>query len=260
MDLNQKVNSLIESPVRPPLSKAAAPSPASKSAAQQQRAQTLAPPSTRRPVQQQQQPATNFARLAVARAQQQGSQTLSAGRKGVPAAAFQPPQTSYTQQRQQQELQFDSEVDEPQQQQQQNNFDDSPVQTSTPTNTDNGFPTLPARQQNIFSGQNNKFVAPQPQPQQQQLVIQSGGGPDGSSAISTQYDTLQPIGQQQQKDLDETGQAQAAQRPAQQNGGNDNGYESSLNDSNDPANDDFRSAGAKAAASHNQNWYIMRSI
>ena len=222
-----------------------------------------------------QQPGNNFARVAVARARQQGSQTVNLRQKSVgqsPSSNFRP-SLAYNSQQEQQQQQFDSEAEEPQQQQQQQqqtSLDDSSVQTSTSSaQTANYSPTRqpnnrPNQNQNQNQNQNYNNQATQQQQQpQMQLVVQSGGGPDGSSAISTQYDTLQPAGspiQQQQRDFDDPPQAQQQQLTPVGNAETENNYESSLSDSSDAANDDFRSAGAKAAASQHQNWYIMRSI
>jgi len=216
MDFNQKVNSLIESPVRPPLKTAPPPVAASKQRQpqpqQQQQSQS----------QSQRQPA-NFAQLAVSRAQQTGSQALNAGlaRKSLAGGGFLQ-QLQQQQQQQQQQQSYDSEADE---QQQQQNFDDSPVQTST-------------AQSSPFGGANqNQAARANLAPQQQTTSIQSA---DGSSAITTQYDTIVPVGGGQSQ-LDQT-------------------YESSIDDSASGSSEDFRSSGAKAAASQNQNWYIMRTI
>lgn len=89
--------------------------------------------------------------------------------------------------------------------------------------------------------------------QHQQTVIQAGNGLDGSSAITTQYDTLTPASHSASQSSAHTGGG-----PNQSDSSSN--YESSLDEPNSSANDDFRSSGAKAAASHNQNWYIMRSI
>lgn len=207
MDLSQKVNSLIESPVRPPIKSRAGPQ------VLRQR-QPLPAATTRRP------PTANFAQLAVARAQATGSRTPSGQRKGSPV--------QIQQQQPQQQQQYDSDLDDNVQQQQQlQNFDDSPVQTSTANY---------GRQQQPTGGPQRQAPQGFAGVQQQQQIIQSGTGPEASSAITTQYDTLQPAGL-----------------------GADSPYESALDDSAN-SSDDFRSAGAKAAASQNQNWYIMRAI
>lgn len=241
MDFNQKVNSLIESPVRAPLK---SPAAAAKQPARQ--AATQAPtnrPANRRPIQQQQ---ANFGQQAVARAQQAGSQTLNAGpaRKSAAGGGQQQGYQAV------QQLQFDNELDEqraPQQQQQ--TFDESAVQTSTAMSPAAGYSAAPSRQQPLANGLSaNNRAGDKFAPQQQQLVIQSGGGPDGSSAITTQFDTILSANQNNQQP--ESSPPASSDR---------NNYDSALDDPNN-ASDDFRSAGAKAAASHNQNWYIMRTI
>lgn len=194
MDFNQKVNSLIESPVRPPLKQS--PSVAGK----------------------QRQAAGRAAAFGQARAQ-------APGRRGAPASSAPSPPSpaSPASFRPAQQRESDAEPEEPtqaqaqiqQQQQQQHNFDDGPVQTSTVQTMAAGYSRQPAG------------FAPQ-----MSVTVHSAGGPDGASAITTQYDSLRPAA--------------------------DSAFESALDDSG--ANEDFRSAGAKAAASQNQNWYIMRSI
>lgn len=94
------------------------------------------------------------------------------------------------------------------------------------------------------------------------MIIQSGGNAlDGSSAITTQYDTMTPVGNsQQQQPFGGSSQSSQGNQSSQDSSlDRDSSYESSLDDSVNP-NDDFRVSGARAAASHNQNWYIMRTI